>query len=68
MCCCPTARDVLCALLGFALALFLISPWTRPTPGGEAVVDWADMAAAGSSIVADVTKAALRRAATGLGE
>ena len=67
MCCCPTARDVLCALLGFALALLLISPWTRPAPD-EPAVDWADMAAAGSSIVADVTKAALRRAATGLGE
>jgi hypothetical protein len=68
MCCCPTSRDVLCALFGFAFALFLVAPWALPgASANEPAVQWTDMAYAGGSVaadlVADLAKAALRAGA-----
>lgn len=56
MCCCPTARDALCVLLGAALALFFFYPWPlRDAP----TVDWDDLRRAAQSVVADAARAVL---------
>ena len=56
MCCCPTARDALCVLLGAALALFFFYPWP---PRGAPAVDWDDLRRAAQSVVADAARAVL---------
>lgn len=57
MCCCPTARDALCVLLGAALFFFFFYPWP---PRDAPAVDWDDLRRAVQAAGADALRAVLR--------